>query len=358
MKITSLFIVLILTLSVLTQAAYAARETKITADDAAAGDMFGISVSISGDYAVIGAHGNDDDGGESGSAYIFTRDGDDWNQQAKLTADDGAAADVFGFSVSIDGDYAVIGAYIDHNQAGSTGSAYIFIRDGEDWTQQAKLTANDAAADDYFGHSASISGDYAVIGAYLDDDDGGSSGSSYIFFREGGRWTQQAKLTADDAAAGDSFGNSVSISGDYAVIGGKGNDDDGGSSGSAYIFTRDGNEWTQQAKLTANDAAERDQFGISVSISGDYAVIGAYTDDDDGGSSGSAYIFTRDGNEWTQQAKLTANDAAANDNFGNFVSISGDYAVIGACLDDDDGGESGSAYIFTRDGYDWNQQAK
>ena len=333
-------------------------EFKITADDGASGDQFGVSVSIDGDYAVVGAFFDDDDGRESGSAYIFIRDGDDWTEQAKLTANDAAAGDQFGNSVSIDGDYAVIGARCNDDDGDNSGSAYIFIRDGDDWTEQAKLTANDAAAGDGFGNSVSIDGNYAVVGAFFDDDDGEISGSAYIFIRDGDGWTEQAKLTANDAAANDYFGISVSIDGDYVVVGAHGNDDDGRESGSAYIFVRDGDDWTEQVKVTANDAAAGDSFGSSVFIDGDYVVIGAYLDDDGGRESGSAYIFIRDGDGWTEQTKLTASDAAANDRFGVSVSISGDYAVVGAYLDDDDGNNSGSAYIFVRDGDNWTEQAK
>jgi hypothetical protein len=342
--ITRIFFILF----ILSGVVHAQPEMKITAEDAEAWDYFGFSVSIDGDFAVIGAYKDDDDSSCSGSAYIFARSGANWIQQAKLTADDAAAWDHFGYSVSISGDYAVIGAY------GVSGSAYIFVRDGDNWTQQAKLTVDDAARHDYFGFSVSISGDYAVIGAHGDDDGGNQSGSAYIFVREGENWTEQAKLTADDAAMGAIFGYSVSISNDYLVIGA--NYDDW--SGSAYIFARDGADWTQQTKLTANDAARLDQFGWSVSISGDYAVIGATHNDDDGENSGSAYIFVRDGANWTQQAKLTADDAAADDRFGWSVSISSNYAVIGATHNDDDGDRSGSAYIFVRDGADWTEQAK
>ncbi len=323
------------------------QQQKLTADDAAAGDEFGWSVSISGDYAIVGAYGNDDDGDSSGSAYIFVRDGDEWTQQQKLTADDAAAMDCFGHSVSISGDYAIVGADENDDNGDRSGSAYIFVRDGEEWTQQRKLTADDAAEREMFGYSVSISGDYAIVGAYFNDDDGDRSGSAYIFVRDGEEWTQQQKLTADDAAAYDWFGVSVSISGDYAIVGALGNDDDGEMSGSAYIFVRDGEEWTQQQKLTADDAAAGDAFGWSVSINSDYAIVGAYADDDDGDASGSAYIFVRDGEEWTQQQKLTANDAAAGDNFGNSVSISGDYAIVGALENDDDGENSGSVYIYS-----------
>ena len=143
-------------------------------------------------------------------------------------------------------------------------------------TEVAKLTASDAAADDVFGNGfVSISGDTAVVGAYLNDDAGTDSGSAYVFVRNGTSWTQQAKLTASDAAAGDQFGFAVSISGDTAVVGAFGNDDAGSNSGSAYVFVRSGTSWTQQAKLTASDAAAGDGFGVPVSISGDTAVVGA-----------------------------------------------------------------------------------
>jgi phosphopantetheinyl transferase len=222
--------------------------------------------------------------------------------ETKITTDDAAAQDCFGYSVSISGDYAVVGAYQDDDGGYSSGSAYIFVRDGDDWTQQAKLTTDDAAVEDHFGWSVSISGDYAVVGAHGDDDDGEASGSAYIFVCDGANWIEQAKLTADDATGGDYFGFSVSISGDYAVVGAHLDDDGGDCSGSAYIFVRDGTDWTEQAKLTADDAAERDFLGWSVSISGDYTVVGAWRDDDDddGEDSGSAYIYNLGENniEW------------------------------------------------------------
>ena len=252
-----------------------------------------------------------------------------WSQQQKLTASDADNYDSFGMSVSISGDYAVVGAYADDDAGGSSGSAYIFVRNGTTWTEQEKLTASDAASRDQFGNSVSISGDYAVVGAYTDDDGGSSnSGSAYIFVRNGTTWSQQQKLTASDAAAGDQFGNSVSISGDYAVVGAYADDDAGGQSGSAYIFVRNGTAWTEQQKLTASDAASSDQFGRSVSISGDYAVVGAHQNAGAGSRSGSAYIFVRNGTTWTEQEKLTASDAASGDYFGSSVSISGDYAVV------------------------------
>jgi hypothetical protein len=315
-----------------------AAEVKITTSDGAANDYFGASVAISGDYAVVGALGN----GGTGSAYIFKRNGTAWTEQAKITASDGATYDQFGYSVAISGDYAVVGA----RQDDDTGSAYIFKRDGTAWTEQAKITASDGAAYDYFGYTVAISGDYAVVGACQDDDAGSYSGSAYIFKRNGTAWTEQAKITASDGAEDDFFGESVAISGDYAVVGAFWDDDAGWGSGSAYIFKRDGTAWTEQAKITASDGAIADYFGYSVAISGDYAVVGAYQDGDTGPYSGSAYIFKRDGTAWTEQAKITASDGAAGDYFGWSVAISGDCAVVGANCDDDAGSDSGSAYIY------------
>ena len=337
------------------QLSFAQTEFKLTASDAAADDFFGSSVSISGDYAVVGAPEDGDVGNASGSAYIFMRNGSSWIEQAKLTASDAAADDFFGRSVSISGDYALIGADRDDDAGSASGSAYIFMRNGSSWIEQAKLTASDAAAFNLFGVSVSISGDYALVGARGNK---GSSGSAYIFKRNGSSWAEQAKLTASDVAEDDQFGVSVSISGDYALVGALGDDDAGSTSGSAYIFMRNGSSWTEQAKLTASDAAADDLFGFSVSISGDYAVVGAYLDDDAGDKSGSAYIFMRNDTSWIEQAKLTASDAAADDQFGFSVSISGDYAVVGAYLDDDAGDRSGSAYIFMRNGSSWIEQAK
>jgi len=320
-------------------------DNKLFASDGASNDKFGKSVSIDGDYAIIGAFYDDDNGNESGSAYIFYKSGTSWIQQAKLTASDGATDDNFGCSVSISGDYVIVGADHDNDNGTNSGSSYIYHRSGTNWTQQAKLTASEGSEYDYFGCSVSIFGDYAIIGAFLN-----VNGSSYIYHRLGTSWTQQAKLTASDGAAYDDFGCSVSIYGDYVVIGASGNDDDGAQSGSAYIFHRSGVSWTQQEKITANDGAENDDFGCSVSISGDYVIIGAYGDN-------SAYIFHRLGTNWSQQYKLLASDGL-DDEFGSSVSISGDYVIVGAHFDFYHGDFSGSAYIFIRSGESWGRQIK
>ena len=300
------------------------------------GDCFGNSVSVSGDTAVVGAAGKN-------SAYVFVRSGSNWNQQAKLTASDAAAGDDFGISVSVSGDTAVVGAYYKNSRK---GAAYVFVRSGTIWNQQAKLTASDAAADDYFGNSVSVSGDTAVVGAYYKDS---HKGAAYVFVRSGSIWNQQAKLTASDAAANDYFGDSVSVNSNTAVVGASGKNS---NKGAAYVFVRSGSIWNQQAKLTASDAVADDYFGTSVSVSSDTAVVGASGKES---HTGAAYVFVRSGSIWSQQIKLTASDPSASDYFGHSVSISGDTAVVGAYCKDSN---KGAAYVFVRSGSIWSQQVK
>jgi len=335
-----------------------ALELRITASDGTAQNSFGGSVSIAGAYAIVGARANDDNGAGSGAAYIFRRDGAVWIQQAKLTPSDGAPADGFGYSVSISGEFALVGAPFDDDDGVDSGSAYIFIRDGGMWTQQAKLKAADGAAEDRFGTSVSIAGEYALVGTPGDDDNGSDSGSAYVFQRDVTNWSGQAKLTAGDGAAEDRLGESVSLSDTYALLGAPGDDDNGSGSGAAYVFKRDVADWNEEAKLTADDGAAEDLLGASVALSGAYALAGAPGDDDHGSGSGAAYLFERDGIFWTEAQKLTANDGAAEDTFGVSVSIDGESALIGTPGDDDHGSGSGAAYVFKRGVTDWGQQNK
>jgi cysteine-rich repeat protein len=329
------------------------QHAKLTDFNGIDNDYFGDSVAIDGDYIVIGVQNDDDRGINSGSVYIFKRDGNVWSQQQKIIANDGAYEDNFGGSVSIQGDHIVVGAYGDNN---NTGSAYIFKRDGNVWSQQQKIIANDKAVNDYFGLSVSIQGDHIVVGAYGDNN---NTGSAYIFKRDGSVWSQQQKIVANDGVISDRFATAVDIDGDYVLVGSYFSDVNGNSySGSAYIFKRDGNVWSQQQKIIANDGGVHDYFGSTLAINGDYVVIGLKKDDDNGSNSGSAYIFKRDGNVWSQQQKIVASDGEAYDHFGDSVNIDGDYIVVGASGDDENGSNSGSAYIFKRDGSIWSQQQK
>ncbi len=326
-------------------------QSAVAASDGAADDYFGISVSISGDYAVVGADSKTVNGNtKQGKAYIFHRNNTGWSQQATLTASDGAAYDYFGWNVSISGDYAVVGAFNKTvNGNACQGKAYIFHRSGTTWSQQATLTASDGATSDYFGIGVSVSGDYAVVGANGKTINGNTcQGKAYIFHRSGTTWSQQATLTASDGAVYDYFGNSVSISGDYAVVGAYQKTVNGNTSqGKAYIFHRSGTTWSQQAALTVSDGVSIDYFGNSVSISGDYAVIGAHNNTNSG--YGKAYVFNRVDTIWNQQAKLSALDLALGDHFGYSVTISGNYTLIGAPDKEVNGNSNqGKVYFFNR----------
>ena len=328
--------------SLTNMAATWAEMQKLLASDGAAGDWFGWSVSLDSDTALIGVQLDDNNGtANSGSAYVFTRTGITWTQQQKLLATDSASDDRFGASVSLDGNTALIGAYADDDNGVNSGSVYVFTRTGTTWTQQAKLTASDAAANDQFGFQVSLSENTALIGAHGDDS---YKGSAYVFTRTGTTWTQQQKLLAADGAAGDKFGIPVSLDGDTALIGAYTAD---GYTGSAYVFTRTGTTWTQQAKLTASDGTSGDYFGVNVALDGDTALIGACNDDADRGS---VYVFTRIGTTWTQLQKLLATDGTSGDYFGFSVSLDGDTALIGSWSD--------SAYVFTRTGTIWIQHQK
>ena len=326
--------------------------TKLLASDGSAGDKFGSSVSISGGIAIIGSPYDDDNGDSSGSAYVFIRNSNgNWNQQAKLLANDGSSLDYFGNSVSISGDTALIGSHHDDDNGNSSGSAYVFIRDSSgNWIQQAKLLANDGSAIDYFGESVSISEDIALIGSHGVDDQGNSG--AYVFIRDSsGNWSQEAKLLTGDESEQNVSSDSVSISGNTALIGSYRND-------SAYVFVRDNNgNWSLQTKLLANDGSPGDLFGWSVSISGDSAVISSNFDDDKGDYSGSAYIFVRDSNGlWNQQAKLLDENGSAGDGFGVSVSISGRAVVIGSAYPDENPYSNKIHVYIQNSSGNWDQQ--
>ena len=311
---------------------------------------------MSGDYAIISSHLHDTLGNtDQGKAHIFYRTGNSWARQVTLTASDGAPNDRFGISVSISGDYAIVGSYL-HDTGGNSdqGKAYIYYRTGTTWSEQAILISSNGAANDYFGESVSISGDYALVGASFQGTQ--NKGSAYIFKRSGTSWTEQAILTASDGAQDDYFGVNTSLSGDYAVVGaGQHNTNGNSNQGKAYVFKRSGTSWAQQAMLTASDGAVDDRFGERTNISGDYIVVGAWRHNTSGQADrGKAYIYKREGTGWTQQAILVSPDGAAGDQFGSGVSISSDYAVIGANKNDSKRNDMGKVYIYKRDNSTWN----
>jgi hypothetical protein len=337
---------------------------KLVAPDRAKNDEFGYSVAISGDYAIVGAPRKTvkvgfDMQAYAGAAYLFKNTSGTWKTLGKLLAEEPKFGDEFGYSVAISANYAIVGApYDDVSVNGGTpqsnkGSAQIYKRDSINWSFDQTITGGFGGPNNHFGLSVGISGDYAIVGEPLNGTTAPvnyvKAGSAYIFFRGSiGTWKQTQFLNASDKTAGDEFGNSVAISGDYAIVGAmlEDHNSSGGSNlskaGSAYIFKRNGNTWTQAKKIVASDREASDMFGVSVSISGDYAIVGAYNEDHDkaGGNTftdaGSAYIFKNTAGSWAQLHKIVASDRGGYNLFGYSVAISGDYAIAGAYSESED----------------------
>ncbi len=316
---------------------------KLVPADSSSGDSFGSSVAISGSTAVVGAILRDQQGG----AYIFKDDGaGNWNEVDMLVPDDAAPGDEVGYSVAVSGNTAVVGAW-KHNL--STGAAYVFRDDGTgNWSQVGKLTASDGMSNNRFGVSVAISGNTAMVGSHFHTSTAGPlTGAVYVFEDSGGSWSQVGKLTASDASLSNQFGASVAMQGNRAIIGATGDATNGIFAGAAYVFERTGATWQQIDKLTASDAEANDLFGYSVALDTEWAMAGAYQNDDAGITSGSAYFFRHNGRgQWHQIAKLVASDDEAGDALGYSVAISGAVGLAGAPLSNSPATDSGSAYFF------------
>jgi len=376
-------------------------------------------VAISGDTVVIGAFNEDSnsagvDGDQSnnsapvaGAAYIFTRTGINWAQQAYLKASNPGADDWFAYSVAISGDTVVVGSHREDSNAtgingsqndfsNNTGAAYVYTRNNTGvWSQQAYLKASNTGNYDSFGHSVAISEDTLVVGARtesssstgVDGDQNNNfateAGAAYVFTRSGETWTQQAYLKASNTERSDHFGTPVVISGNTVVVGainedsnavgidGNQADNNENSSGAAYVFTRNANVWEQQAYLKASNTGDGDLFAASIGISDDTIIIGAQREDsnalgvdgdqadDSFPTAGAAYIFTRIGDVWEQHAYLKASNTGSFDKFGINVAISGATVLVGASSESSnatgvDGNElnnfardSGAVYVFS-----------
>ena len=394
-----------------------------------ASDEFGYSVAVSGDTVVVGAVGEasnatgvngnqaDNSAPASGAAYVFVRSGTTWSQQAYLKASNTGADDYFGWSLAVAGDTVVVGAFGDSsnatgvngnqadNSASASGAAYVFVRSGTTWSQQAYLKASNTGLGDNFGDAVAVAGDTVVVGARHEasnatgvngnqaDNSATDSGAVYVFVRSGTAWSQQAYLKASNTGLGDNFGNAVAVAGDTVVVGARheasnatgvnGNQADNSAliSGAAYVFVRSAGVWSQQAYLKASNTGGSDRFGYSVAVAGDTVVVGAgYEDsnatgvngnqaDNSASNAGAAYVFVRSGTTWSQQAYLKASNTGMFDLFGVSVAVSGDTVVVGAFFEasnatgvngnqaDNSASYSGAAYVFVRSGTTWSQQA-
>ncbi len=412
-----------------TAVAAPSQQAYLKASNAGVSDFFGQSVAASGETVVVGAHHeasnsagvngnqNNDSASGAGAAYVFVRQAGIWSQQAYLKASNTEANDQFGTSVAMSGDTIVAGAPGESsnatgmngnqtdNSAPSSGAAYVFVRSGTNWVQQAYLKASNPGSFAHFGGSVSISGDTLVVGApdeasnasgvngNQSNTSASHAGAAYVFVRVGANWTQQAYLKASNTDGGDQLGGSVAVSGDTIVAGAGGeaskatgmNGDQSDNSlryaGAAYVFVRSGTNWTQQAYIKASNTGANDFFGGAVSVSADTAIVGAPAEsskatgangnesDDSVPNAGAVYVFARTGTNWTQEAYLKASNTGTNQFFGGAVSVSGEAAAIGAAgeasnatgvngdASDQSAPNSGAAYVFVRNGTNWTQQA-
>lgn len=379
-------------------------------------DDFGERVAICGDTVVVGAPMEDSDAvgvnGDpnnnnalrSGAAFVFVRGETGWIQEAYLKASNADINDAFGASVAISGDTIIVGANLEDGPSSgvngdqsnglpmstNTGAAYVFVRSGTTWTQEAYLKASNPDNTDLFGSSVAVSGDVAVVGAWAEDgpstglngpqgnsNPSGSSGAAYIFRRSGTTWSQEAYVKAPTSSFGLQFAEVLAASGDTVVAGSR----VGGGAGAAYVFVHDGATWSQQAVLQGSSTESGDSFADALAISGDTLVVGAPGEDSASSgvngdesdnsltNSGAAYVFERTGTSWTQEAYLKASNPEFPDLFGQAVAVSGNTVVVGAPWEDSnavgiDGDasdnsakNSGAVYAFLRTGATWAQQA-
>jgi hypothetical protein len=343
------------------------QQQRLALANGKSGDYFGYAVAFNstGTVAIIGEPDDSSQGaydGEAGFAHLYTRSGSSWTLSAILKGS--GDSDTFGYAVALNdaGTVALVGAPQDKKDNLPSGAAYVFVKGTGGWTLNKKLVASDLAATDWFGAAVALSadGNTALVGAHAEDAKGTNSGSAYVFVRGTNGWSQQKKLIPSDGASQDRFGEEVVLSanGSTALIGAAGNDDKGANSGSAYVFVRSGTSWSQQKKFIPGDGRGGDLFGVSVAISSDgiTALIGASGADPKGSGSGAAYVFKRGSSGWSQQKKLVPSNGTAGDAFGRDVALNGTgtLALIGAFTDDTSAGvDSGAAYLFSRGTSDW-----
>ncbi|GAA0363073.1 hypothetical protein GCM10009092_29320 [Bowmanella denitrificans] len=338
-----------------------ATQTMVLADDGKAEDYFGYSADIDGTTLLVGAYKADIHGvTDAGVAYVYVLGDKGWHQQAKLVADPVFADDTIGGKVALKNDVAMLGVMGRDDKGKDSGAVISFERAANSWTQKQIFTAPDAKPGDAFGQSVALTDNYLVIGAPRNDALGEDSGAAYIYQRENGAWRYQSKITASDGAAKDLFGISVAIDGNTILVGADLHDEKAENAGAVYVYAMANNLWQQQAKLVASDGGKTDIFGVRVAISGDTALISARRDDIEelGVDAGSAYLFVREGNTWTQERKLVSPDGAADDRFGRGVALSGDTAIISAMNHDANGTDTGALYVYKKGPDGWRCTSK
>ena len=355
MKKTILCVLLSLVFGLVAETVVSAKEVKLIGAEGGTGNRQ-LAVDIVAGTVIVGAHAEN-------YAKIYVLDNNRWKLGAQVSEAEGS----FGWAVAIGSLHlrgaphaAIVGAPNNSDRADSAGAAFVYAPSGGTWKQQAKLTADDAAATNNFGHAVSIDGNTAIVGSPKSDDARKNSGSANIFVRDGARWKQQARLLPKDLVGSDAFGDNVFISGRTAVVGAPQHSHSGlRFPGAAYVFVREGENWVQKAKLIAGDAAKSDRFGHSVAMSGNTIIVGAPLHDTPAGKdAGTAYIFISDGDSWKQQAKLMPAKAEPANQLGFRVATTGNIAIVGAPARKEGARASGAAYSFVRVERVWEEKEK
>lgn len=370
---------------------------EVRAPNADPGDQFGFSVAISGDTLAVGASWeagrgsldpDDNSVSESGAVYVFVRRGDEWVEQAYLKASNPDPGDWFGRRIALDGDTLVVGAYGEDsrsedpsdNSVTDAGAAYVFVRRGEQWVQEAYLKSRDPSPTAWFGRRVAVSGNRIAVGAYGDDRAGQNTGSVVVFERTDGEWKEAAELLSTPLKSGAQFGSSVAFVGDSLFIAAIGESSGNGdpfdtsarAAGAVYEFRRTETGYTQTAYIKASDPDAGDWFGVSLAADERFLVVGAYGEDSSPRGprpgpgplvrgSGAAYVFERQGDAFIEIQKLKARDADPGDNFGSSVTLAEGRIAVGAFGDDsahpqrprdNSAPNSGTTYLFEqrRDG--------
>ena len=344
-------------------------EDEIIAADGQASDLFGFRVLVSGNTAFISAPAP---GPRPGKVYVFTNSSGTWTETQQLTATPSIApppnwTDFFGWSLSLSGDSLLVGApEVFNPMFGPVGAAYVFVRDGDTWVQQQELLDAGAGTFDWVGSAVALAGDTAFVGSPNHD---GTQGTVYVFTRSGTSWSEGTALVASDGTSGDShqFGGAVKFNGTTLLIGAPGPDYTSGAyaPGEAYVFTNSGGTWTETEILQPDDSADGDQFGFSLAIEGTTLLIGAPAADVGANvHQGAGYVFDGSGGSFVQTHKIFADDGVAYDQFGQSVAMSGDTALIGMWSHNDDPTtppappKPGSVYLFSAARDSWTQSDK
>ena len=334
------------------------------------GDRFGYSVACDGATVVVGAPDQDSGSGanaimDAGGVHVFAREGDGFGAPLALAASTPRERAYFGTSVVVDGDTIVVGASGDSGG----GAVYVFVRDGDGWSEQARLPHPVPANNLEFGWSIALRGDTLVVGSPGDDRDRVDAGAVFLFTRDGSLWSAGQRLVPNTPQPAAWFGSGVALDGERLAVGATGETTSSFTSGAAYVFERSGSGFAQRARVVASNPGIADFFGETVGLAGDTLVVGAFGASTSQGSSGAIYVYERAGDDWPQLQQLGPSNASADALFGARLAFDGDLLVTGASQEDSGatgvGGDpsgpgrenSGAGYVFVRRGNRFEQLA-